>query len=138
MDTSGLTTLRKMVHEAKTFSDVWDYFLTNFGENPEFMSLGEDLTQTKNIDFLIQALTEVGRQLFAGKSALRLVGIKLRRIPEAGFIHGTLFMEGRLTSVMYFEEIHKGIFAILWDPPETKFVRFTGRALYQGLNRSDN
>jgi hypothetical protein len=134
MDLSLLNTLKKKLHDAEQFSDVWDYFMTNFGEVPEFIQLG----QRGSDPFLEMVLTEVGRQLFGRE--VRITNMLLTRIPEYGFIHGTVALEGKLTTAMYFEEIHKGLLAVLWsnNPPETKFVRFTGRAMYDAMNRSSN
>ncbi len=126
--------LKTKLHEAQTFSDVWDFFLTHFGEKREFIALGERGSDP----FLETVLAQVGEQLFG--RPIRITDMMLTRLPGHGFIHGTVFIEGRLTSAIYFEEIHKGMLAVLWslDPPETKFVRFTGRALYDALNRSSN
>ncbi len=134
MDLSLLKTLEKKLHEAAKFADVWDYFMTNFGEVPEFIALG----QRGSDPFLETVLSEVGRQLF-GRD-VRIDELLLTRIPEYGFFHGTVWIEGKLTTALYFEKIHKGLLAILWSdrPPETKFVRFTGRALYDAMNRSEN
>jgi hypothetical protein len=134
MDLSLLNTLKQKMHDAKVFSEVWDYFLTNFGEKPEFIALG----QRASDEFLEAVLSTVGQQLFL--KPVRVTNLLLTRIPEYGFIHGTVMLEGKLTSAIYFEEVHKGLLAILWSfaPPETKFVRFTGRAIYEKLTRSDN
>src|SRR5262249_1237243 len=112
------------------------FFLTNFGEQPGFMRLGEG---SGRVPFLEQVLGEGGGQLFP-KKAIPLGQMMLVRIPEDQFIHGTVTIEGRLASVLYFDDIHKGMLAILWSvsPPETKYVRFTGRALYEALGRSSN
>lgn len=135
MDLTRLRTLEKLLHEAKQFYDVWDYFLEHFGEHPEFIALG----QRGSDEFLDVVLRQIGEQLFG--PGVRLSEPMLTRLPEYGFLHGTLVMEGRLTSALYFENIHKGMLAVLagpGDPPETKFIRFTGRALYKGLDRSEN
>jgi hypothetical protein len=134
MDLSLLTTLREKLHQAQKFADVWDFFLTHFGEKAEFMHEG----QRASDPFLEMVLAEVGQQLFG--RPVKVTNMLLTRIPEYSFIHGTVHIEGKLTSAIYFEDIHKGILAVLWSfvPPETKFVRFTGRALYDGLNRSSN
>jgi hypothetical protein len=135
MDLSLLRDLEMRLHEAKQFSAVWDFFLTHFGEDPAFIALG----QRGSDEFLDAVLRQVGQQLFGRR--VSLIDPMLTRLPEYGFIHGTVLLEGRLTSALYFENIHKGMLAILagpGDPPETKFVRFTGRALYGALNRSEN
>ena len=134
MDLTLLETLKQKMHEAKVFSEVWDYFLTNFGEKREFIALG----QRASDEFLESVLETVGEQLF--HKPITVSNMVLTRIPEHGFIHGTVMMEGKLTTAIYFEELHKGLLAILWSfaPPETKFVRFTGRAMYDKLDRSEN
>src|SRR4051794_13723715 len=118
MDLSLLKTLKQKLHEAEKFSDVWDYFLTNFGEREAFIALG----QQAGDPFLEMVLSQVGEQLFGRK--IHVTDMMLTRIPEYGFIHGTVHLEGKLTSAIYFEEIHKGLLAVLWSfsPPETKFV----------------
>src|SRR5262245_21134653 len=130
MDLSLLETLETKLHEATRFSDVWDYFLTHFGEDEEFMALGERAGDP----FLENILAQVGAQLF-GRQVVVVENLALIRIPEYDFIHGSARIEGRPTSVMYFENIHKGLLAVIWAPGsgETKLVRFTGRALYDGL-----
>ena len=51
------------------------------------------------------------------------------RIAEHQFVHGTIFLDDRLSGMLYFEDINKGMMAVCWsiNPPETKYVRFTGR-----------
>src|SRR5207244_1562321 len=92
MDLSLLKTLKQQLHEAEQFSDVWDYFMTHFGEVPEFIALG----QRGSDPFLEMVLAEVGRQLFGRE--IRISNLLLTRIPEFGFIHGTVWIEGKLTT----------------------------------------
>lgn len=134
VDLSLLTSLEQMLHEAKQFSDIWDYFLAHFGENREFIALGERADD----EVLEQVLQQVGRQLFGRE--VRVREMRLKRIPEYRFLHGSVLLEGKLASVIYFEEPQKGVLAVFWGSPasKVKYVRFTGRALYDGLNRSSN
>jgi hypothetical protein len=113
---------------------VWDYFLTHFAENPEFLRLGEPVGGD---ELLQQVIVAVCRSLFTQPA---LIQARLIRLPEHHFVHGTLYLDDRLSSLLYFEDIHKGMMAVLWSsqPPETKYLRFTGRALYDALNRSQN
>src|SRR4051794_5566498 len=103
MDLALLDTLKQKLHEATEFSDVWDYFLTNFGEQEEFIELG----QRASDQFLEMVLAQVGQQLF-GKT-IRVSNMLLTRIPEYHFIHGTVTLQGKVTSAIYFEDIHKGL-----------------------------
>jgi hypothetical protein len=136
MDLSGLAEVKRLLHEATDFSTVWDYFLTNFGERAEFMKHGEQVAEDEVIQFVVR---EVCKGLFPGQLAV-LIRSRLVRIAEHNFVHGTLFLDDRLSGMLYFEDIHKGMMAVCWssDPPETKYVRFTGRPMFDALKRSTN
>jgi hypothetical protein len=136
MDLSGLAELKRLLHEAKEFSTVWDYFLTNFGERPEFMEHGDPVPED---ELLLLVVKEVCKSLFPQRPAI-LIRSRLIRIAEQHFVHGTMFLDDRLSGMLYFEDDHKGMMAVCWSsqPPETKYVRFTGRALFDALKRSEN
>jgi hypothetical protein len=127
MDLSLLATLKQKLQSAKSFSDVYTYFLDHFGEDPAFIALGD---QAGGDPFLEAVFAEVGRQLFGGH-AVTLSEIRWTRLPEHHFLHGGCQMNGKLATVLYFDDVHVGLLAILWcfSPAETKFVRFTGRPL---------
>lgn len=136
MDLSGLAELKRLLHEAKEFSSVWDHFLTNFGEQPGFLDHGDRVGE----DELLQlVLKEVCKSLFPDRPAI-VIRSRLIRIAEHHFVHGTMFLDDRLSGMIYFEDVHKGMMAVCWSlaPPETKYVRFTGRALFDSLKRSAN
>jgi hypothetical protein len=134
MDLSGLTTLRERLKTATQFSDVWDYFLTNFGEKPEFFHEGEGIQD----EFLEQVLAQVGRSLF-GLPVL-VEGIRLVGLREHHFIHGSATINGNLTTVLYFDDLCKGMLAITsaQKPGEMTFARFTGVPMPDRWKRSDN
>jgi hypothetical protein len=136
VDLSKLTELKRILHEAKNFATVWDYFLTNFGEQPEFMKHGEPVREDELLQLVIR---EVCKGLFPDRDAI-LLRSRLIRIAEYKFVHGSLFLDDRLSGMLYFEDDHKGMMAVCWsaNPPETKYARFTGRALFDSLRRSEN
>ena len=93
MDLSLLNTLKQKMHDAKVFSEVWDYFLTNFGDKREFIALG----QRASDEFLESVLSTVGEQLF--HKPVTVSNMLLTRIPGYGFIHGTVMEEGGRTAL---------------------------------------
>jgi hypothetical protein len=125
MDPGTLATLKSRLVGDKSFSGVWDYFLTNFAENPAFMAEGA----RTEISFLQGLLQVVAGQLFPGGAELdNLLTI---RLGEHGFVHGGCTVNGRLLNFFYFEDIQTGMLAVVmgFSPPDTKMVRFSGRMM---------
>jgi hypothetical protein len=134
MDLALLATLKDRLLTARDFGDVLTYFLDHFGEDPGFIALGERCEHP----FLEAVFTQVGGQLFG--RPIRVSNVMLTRLAEEGFVHGTVQLEDRLGTVLYFEDIQKGLLSVVWSlsPTETKLVRFTGRPLPDRWARSDN
>ena len=137
MDLALLATLKDKLVHATNFSDVMVYFFDHFGEDGEFMALGE----TGRVLFLESVLAEVAKQLFkdSGLSSLS-IDFRLVRLPERHFVHGALTMGGRPANLISFEDIHMGLLTVIWTlkPPETKYVRFSGRPMPRNLTPSVN
>jgi hypothetical protein len=134
MDLTLLATLKDRLIHAENFTQVWEYFLDHFGQDPEFIALGERTDDP----FLEAVLTQVGTELFQREVAP--TDFLLTRVPEHQFVHGGCILNGRLTNVLYFEDIHTGLLAVVTSvtPAETKLVRFTGRRLLRNLAPSQN
>jgi hypothetical protein len=127
MDLTRLTTLKARLLTASQFSDVFSYFMDNFGNNLEFIELGE---QTRHA--LVEAVIgQVGKAIFGHD--VNPSGLVLTRIGDEQFIHGGFLLEGCLASVFYFDDVHVGLMAVVMGNPEneTKFARFSGRQLFQ-------
>jgi len=125
MDLSKLDTLREKLVGDKDLSVIYTYFLDHFGENEEFMGLGDSVREP----FLEQILAQIGGQLW--HTDVVIFGLILKEIPEYKFIHGAGQMNGRLTTVIYFEEIKTGLCVVADSVPrqETKFARFRAARL---------
>ncbi len=123
---------RKLLHD-KELPPVWAFFLDHFGENIEFMQLGE---RTEN-EFLYSLIATVGKQLFGTVIVSRIC---LARLPEHQFIHGGFTMGGRVGGLIYFEDVEVGLLAVSDIPPgiETKYVRFSPQPLRKQAMPSPN
>jgi hypothetical protein len=134
MDLTGLATLKEKLIQANQFSDVWRYFMDHFGGDDEFMGLGERAHHA----FLEAVLVQVGEALL--KRKVTLSGFLMNRLAEQQFIHGGGLLNDKLANVLYFEDIQKGLLAVVVSvsPSETKMIRFTGRPLPNHWHRSDN
>ena len=134
MDLTLLKTLRTKIVTAKDFSEVFDYFFDNFGENPEFMDVSEPVID----DLLIKVLESIGRSLFKTEN-VRFENLLLLRVPEYNFIHGGMVINGAPATVLYCDDSKVGIFLAhtKLDPP-TRMARFSAEqitpALKQGLS----
>lgn len=125
MDLTLLATLKdKMIH-GTNFTDIFTYFLDHFGENPDFIALGQEVRH----EFLEQVYLQVGQQLF-GKP-VPLTDILLKQLPEYHFYHGGGCLGGKVANVLYFEDVCVGLLGVMWSfsATETKFARFKGRPL---------
>jgi hypothetical protein len=124
MDLELLTVLKDKLVHATQFTDVINYFFDHFGEDAEFISLGE---ATRHV-FLESVLAEVGRQMFGNQVAI--MDLLLTRLPERHFIHGGGTLNGRVVTVFYFEDVAVGLVAVASpSSKETKLARFTGKPL---------
>ena len=123
MDLSLLETLKHKLTTAKEFSEVFAYFLDHFGEDPGFIALGE----RTDSPFLEGMLAQIGEQMFGRK--VHVGNVLLTLLPEQQFIHGTCTLNGRLTTVLYFEDITTGLLAVILTASDTKLARFTGRPM---------
>src|SRR5262245_19566334 len=102
MDLALLTTLKDKLVQAKNFTEVWQYFFDQFGEDPAFIALGE---RTEH-PFLEAILVQIGKEMFGHE--VDLADVLLTRLPEQEFVHGGLTLDGRLANVIYFEDIQVG------------------------------
>jgi hypothetical protein len=125
MNLALLATLKDKLVHAKNFGDVMNYFFDHFGEDPDFIALGNRADDP----FLEAVFEQVGEQIFGGR--VRVGNLLLTHLPEHQFIHGGFLLNDRLANVIYFEDIHMGLMAVVWSvvPAETKMVRFSGRPL---------
>lgn len=122
MDLNGLDTLKDKLVTAKDFTDPWEYFFDHFGDNPDFLKLGDKVSEP----MLSAIVAKIGQQLF-GEKAVTSEPL-LVEIPERHFIHGSCFIQGNLTVIVFFSDIDMGLLAVMNpvpDGPETLLVRFS-------------
>ena len=119
--------MKKRLVAEKDLSKVQDYFFKNFVERGTFMSMGRQLAKGERRTLIIKALAEG----YAGLSNELVVSLEaiFVEIPQYRLIHGTVMMNGKQGSVLYFEDVGVGLFTLVWDPHtgETKYVRFVTR-----------
>jgi hypothetical protein len=134
MDLQQLQTLKEKLGSAKDFGDVQNYFLDHFGEDPQFMALGEPALEP-----LVEATLATAVAQLCGRPE-PVTQLRLLRLAEQQFLHGGFFVKGLPGSVFYFEDVQLGLATVVWslEPPETKFVRFSARPAPPGHRPSRN
>jgi hypothetical protein len=104
LDLGKLATLKALLVEATDFGDVYDYFMDHFGSSLEIVKAGE----AYHDPIFIAALERIGGAI-AGDRTARLTQPFLLRIADQGFIHGVFALGDRIGSVIYFEDVVKGL-----------------------------
>lgn len=122
MQAEHFLTLKEKIMTAENFNEPWNYFFDHFSGNPAFMNLGKRMESL----FLQSIFEEVGERLFRKK--VKVTNLLLSRISQHHFVHGACFINGRMASVLYFEDVKMGILSILgsMQTHEVSMIRFTG------------
>ena len=129
MDLSLLDTLRYKIDTVKNLSEAFEYFFDHFAEHREFLTCG----QLAEDPMLTQLLTHIGGTVLK-TTRVKLEGLRTVRIEEYNFIHGGLTINGAIATVIYFDDIRKGILAMQQRGRQaTDFVRFTAEMLPRDL-----
>lgn len=106
MGITFLAALKDKLVQATEFSDVWKFFLDNFGEDPTFMALGERTSHGLLEALIVQAAKGSFKMTIEPKDIL------LTLLPEQKFIHGGICRNGKMINVLYFDEISTGCMMI--------------------------
>lgn len=131
-----LSNLKYKLIRSQDLGEIWEYFWDHFGEDQNFIVLGRSTRH----EFLEKVLKQVARKMF-GKRA-RLTHVMFFRVPKQRFIHGTCRLDGKLSSVMYFEDIRAGCVAVVTSDveseSETQLARFKASSTPRRVSFSMN
>lgn len=105
---------------AKNFKEPWDYFFDNFAEDLEFLKLGELAKDT----MLKEIVTKIGEELF-GTKKVSVTNFLMTELKKHHFFHGACFIQGRVTSVIFFADIDMGLIAVSMGGAEVSLIRFS-------------
>jgi hypothetical protein len=117
--------LRRRLLQDADLSQFWDYYFTNFAENPRFTTMGDP---SRN-ELLEEALGLVARKLF-GRDAVRVNDLLLIEIPQFQLIHGSCSIDGCFAGVLYFPDMKAGVIAIVMGQDgQMMYARITAHLL---------
>jgi hypothetical protein len=122
LNLENLNVLREKITTATDFSQPWNYFFDHFGENPLFVNVGKRVSHPE----LESVLKQVSWRLI-GKVNVKLADLLVIEVAEYAFYHGIYFLEGRMSSFMFFADINLGMVGIVpaRSGGDTQFGRFS-------------
>ena len=123
MTTYDSAELKRRFVNTTDFADFHKYYLSNFVERGPFLKLGRALS-TPRASFLIRAFVQAYNSVWGTR--LAEISSQLIEVPELGLIHGALVAEGKLASVLYFDDLQMGMFAVVDNAltGDMKYMRF--------------
>jgi len=122
LDMARLNTLKSQLLQATDFMAVFEYFMTHFGENPQFMAMGKGTRHA-----VIEAAVAQTFQRLYGQP-LPVGQLLLTMLPKQHFVHGGGFYGEKLVNVLYFDDLQMGLLAVAtpFGTSAIKLARFTG------------
>ncbi len=134
MTDKHLAKLKADLVKAERFADVYTYFFDHLGEDPAFLDRG----RREENAFLKAVLPHVAEELL--HKPVKMVDFLAIRLEDQPFLHGSCQFAGHLMTFFYFEDIAKGLAAVvsILNPKETHFIRFSGQRLTPPAEPSRN
>lgn len=123
-----LKQLQEQMATAEEMSTILKFFMDHLGENPEFIRR----SQKAKHEIVKLILTSLCQDLFGQQS--KVTGLMLFNASNTRFFHGACQMEGRLVTVLYFDDIEMGLIAIMSGPAfgQLTYARFSATAVKAG------
>lgn len=109
LDLRKLEDLKEKMQAEEDFGAIWKFFFDNFGENPEFMALGESADDTMR-QFLEPILESICKQL-VDRDVMAAQFI-LTELPDHKFYHGPCLTDAGIAVIFYFDDLKMGMFSL--------------------------
>src|SRR5262245_38077927 len=109
LDLRKLEDLKEKMQVEEDFGAIWKFFFDNFGENEEFMKLGERADDDMH-QFLEPILESICKQL-VNRDVMAAQFI-LTELSDYKFYHGPCLTDAGIAVVFYFEDLKMGMFSL--------------------------
>lgn len=109
LDLQKLEDLKEKMQLEEDFGVIWKFFFDHFGENPEFMALGERAGETMHF-FLEPILEGICKQVV--NREVMVAQFILTEIRERNFYHGPCLTDVGIAVVFYFDDLKMGMFSL--------------------------
>ena len=135
MDISLLETLRVKIATENDFAKIFEYFYDHFGEDPAFFEISEPFTAKAN-DLIVQLVAQIGGAVLKTKQ-IKLDNLRLLRVADYHFVHGGFMLNGAMGTVIYCDDIQKGMVALhkMKKNEPVHFARFSAEMLAPNLTK---
>lgn len=125
LDLKKMDTLKEKLVNCKDFREAFNYFFDHFGENDQFLDMGQEVEYSE----LKQVLAKVGQLTIANHNANPSMFLIIK-LKKHNFYHGAYFLDSRLVNFIFFKDIDKGMIAVA-SSPDSKRVLFARFSLAQ-------
>ena len=109
LDLRKLEDLKEKMQVEEDFAAIWKFFFDHFGENPEFMALGEQADEEMR-QFLEPILESICKQLV--NREVMTAQFILTEFPDQKFYHGPCLTDAGIAVVFYFDDLKMGMFSL--------------------------
>ncbi len=127
MTNLNFNTLKQRLISSEDFSETFDFFFQNFAEDAAFYDRGK----TSINDMLPKVIKGTGKK-FYGENC-EISNYRMTEIEEENFIHGTCFLDGNITLVMYFTDLNLGLASISMGGARFNFVSLKATKIEEGF-----
>ncbi len=100
-----LEELRRKLAGDSDFGSVWDYFLTNFAGNPQFIQRGKPGPEEP----LLHCISECYRRSKPNVEVILLHHFLPIEVPEFKLVHGAFQIQGEWCGFVYFTDLDMGM-----------------------------
>lgn len=108
--------LKHRLISSEDFSETFDFFFQNFAENSAFHDRGNLSTN----EMLPKVMEEIGEKFYGETCEVSIY--RMTEISEENFIHGTCFLDGNITLVIFFTDLNIGLASISMGGARFNFV----------------
>lgn len=107
MTTEKLKHLESILKDGDDFAEIFDYFLTNFAEQPAFTQQSKKFKSP----LIKELVSQASAQIF-NKIPIQITNLLLLNHEKLGIVHGAGWVEAKLFNVFYCKRLNKGLLVI--------------------------
>jgi hypothetical protein len=116
-----IKSMQDILVNEQNFSKIWDYFMSNFAENPRFMKYCKK-TKHPNIKNLIET---IGKKHMFPNQKINITHLFLLKVKRTKLVHGPFMINNCPGMVFYFDDINKGLITVATKRDMASYYRIS-------------